>query len=433
MADGVIMRSRIINTPFNSTISIWRPVQAVRRCNLVERSGNGIECDAAVRMSRMRTIVNKTADYTVVRSLNEILRADVDSMLGFASRRNLLHSVVIGIWREGEAFVWTHGEGVAHDSSLEIGSVTKTFTAELVDLQVKRGKLSWSDSFALHLPENLKRRKEIQKAAKDISLLDLATHRAGLPLLPKNIKFTDAANPYGTYGLRDIEEYLEGEFLAKPAQKRYNYSNISFAVLGYILQEVTQTSYRDLLQEDILTPLDLDHTGLALTGDHLKPVVQGYSETGLPTARWTQLAFSPTGGLYSTAGDQLKWIRYLLREDNRSILRPHLAHKNQYVGLGWEYDPMLRVFKRDGMTGGFCSYLSVSTDHLTGIALLSNRKSIEIVRAIATNLERALQGVPLRPLRGNYGSARAHLIEKARNNKLTYYLARKARRLFQST
>jgi len=375
----------------------------------------------------MSASIDLSEKFTIVESLNKVLAADAESMLDFAYKRNLLNGIVIGILKQGEAYVRTAGTDIDANSCLEIGSVTKTFTAELVNTLVEQGVLRWEDSFGLYLPETLKRYDEIKQASKSISLLDLATHRAGLPLLPENLKITDGLNPYGYYGLPEIARYLEEDFLVRPISKRYIYSNFGFALLGYAVGNVTKTAYPELLQRQLLEPLGLSNTSLAISGSSLTPIVAGYTETGKPAARWTQLAFAPTGALCSTVGDQLKWIRYLVDDANRAVFKRYAVGRNEYVGLGWKYDPLHNAYERDGMTGGFCSYISVNTDKRWGVVVLSNRKGIDIVRAMAKNFERSLEGIPMRPMRGSYGSVRAHFIEGLRNNKMTYYLGRKVR------
>ncbi len=67
-----------------------------------------------------------------------------------------------------------------------------------------------------------------------IKLLDLATHRSGLPRLPDNFKPANPANPYADYHASDLYAFLNKHGLAKPAPP-FDYSNLEFGLLGLAL------------------------------------------------------------------------------------------------------------------------------------------------------------------------------------------------------
>lgn len=62
----------------------------------------------------------------------------------------------------------------------EIGSVTKTFTALVLADMVERGEVTLDERLARFVPEH--------DPESPITLLDLATHTAGLPRLPPNTR-----------------------------------------------------------------------------------------------------------------------------------------------------------------------------------------------------------------------------------------------------
>src|ERR1700722_6914160 len=71
------------------------------------------------------------------------------------------------------------------DTIFEIGSVTKVFTSLLLADMVNRKEVTLDDPAAKYLPENV---KMPERSSKSITLLDLSTHRSGLPPLPSNFK-----------------------------------------------------------------------------------------------------------------------------------------------------------------------------------------------------------------------------------------------------
>src|SRR5215813_3549741 len=81
------------------------------------------------------------------------------------------------------------------DTIFEIGSVSKVFTALVLADMVNRKEVNLDDPAAKYLPENV---RMPERNGKSITLLDLATHRSGLPPLPSNLK------PMADYSMGDL-------------------------------------------------------------------------------------------------------------------------------------------------------------------------------------------------------------------------------------
>src|SRR5580658_8217539 len=93
------------------------------------------------------------------------------------------------------------------DTIFEIGSVSKVFTSLLLADMVNRKEVALDDPAAKYLPENV---RMPERSGKSITLLDLSTHRSGLPRLPGNFKPKDPYNPYGDYSVDDLYQFLSG-------------------------------------------------------------------------------------------------------------------------------------------------------------------------------------------------------------------------------
>jgi D-alanyl-D-alanine-carboxypeptidase/D-alanyl-D-alanine-endopeptidase len=91
------------------------------------------------------------------------------------------------------------------DTIFEIGSITKVFTSLLLADMVNRKEVALDDAAARYLPANV---RMPERSGKSITLLDLSTHRAGLPSLPGNFKVKDATNPFGDYSVNDLWDFL---------------------------------------------------------------------------------------------------------------------------------------------------------------------------------------------------------------------------------
>ncbi|WP_161599354.1 serine hydrolase domain-containing protein [Arthrobacter luteolus] len=93
----------------------------------------------------------------------------------------------------------------------------------------------------------------------------------------------------------------------------FAYSNLSYAILGRIVEEITGTPYTDLIAERLLQPLGLTETAFSAGALNAPPApgfrrldgawqVEPFTSPG---------AFSPIGGLFSSAADMARWAGWL--------------------------------------------------------------------------------------------------------------------------
>jgi len=213
--------------------------------------------------------------------------------------------VAIGVIDHGERRVFTYGAARA-DSIFEIGSVTKTFTGlALAQLAVQR-KVSLDEPLRpILFPDIADRPHETQ-----ITLLDLATHRSGLPSVPDNLVPKDPSNPFSDYDRVALHDFLVRHGTTKPADAKYLYSSMGVGLLGYALEQRTGIPYSQLIENEITGPLRMNDTVFALSpeqerrllqghGDTLEPVDAGFREGGI---------FAGAIGAKSTAEDLLTWL-----------------------------------------------------------------------------------------------------------------------------
>src|SRR5436190_17316701 len=96
-------------------------------------------------------------------------------------------SAVVGCNLHSERYAVVHNQPeygfVTRQSVFEIGSITKVITGILLAAMVERGEVSLSDSV-----QSVVGISDLPEIWSSISLLDLATHRSGLPRLPPNLE-----------------------------------------------------------------------------------------------------------------------------------------------------------------------------------------------------------------------------------------------------
>ena len=195
--------------------------------------------------------------------------------------------VAIGVIDHGVRRVFTYG--AAHtDSIFEIGSVTKTFTGlALAQLAVQR-KVSLDDPLRPILFPDI----AAGSPGTEITLLDLATHRSGLPSVPDNLEPKDPDNPFADYDRVALHQFLARHGTAKSPDTKYIYSSMGIGLLGYALAIRADVPYEQMIRTEITEPMRMNDTVFSLTPEQKRRVIQGHGAIMDPTTRDLAIAES---------------------------------------------------------------------------------------------------------------------------------------------
>jgi serine-type D-Ala-D-Ala carboxypeptidase/endopeptidase len=270
------------------------------------------------------------------------------------------------------------------DSVYEIGSVTKTFTGALAAKALAEHRMELDTDFRNYLPQSY---PNLALLGHPITLRSLATHRSGLP--------RDLPNTDDLYAARDFEKLpsqliardrpynhgrylkeLHGVHLQSVPGTEEKYSNLGIKVIGWGLEQVFNAPFETLVRSDILQPLNMDSTGFVLNAKQRRRLVVGYSRGGNPMPYHLQNA-GAAYGLYSTASDMAKYIRWQLNESTQVIRLAHeLIQGDAASGeaLIWNVasDHGSRMLWHGGGTFGMTSQVVLYPDEKEGFALLAN-------------------------------------------------------------
>ncbi|MBO6798986.1 MAG: beta-lactamase family protein [Balneola sp.] len=150
----------------------------------------------------------------------------------------------------------------------KIASISKLYTAVAVTKLVNDGRLDLDETLADYLPE-LDGRIE---NASTITLRMMVQHRSGIP------NFTDAPN-FWSAPTQTYEESL-ALILDKPANfepdEDYEYCNTNYLLLNKIMENILGYETFQFIQEEVLTPLNLNNTFATLDEVNIDSVMSGY-------------------------------------------------------------------------------------------------------------------------------------------------------------
>lgn len=268
----------------------------------------------------------------------------------------------------------------------ELGSVTKTMTAQVLASLVVDGAVSLDDPVGTWLDAGVN---------GSITLEQLARHLSGLPRMAGNAEVGegfDALDPYATY-TADLAEAALREVELDPARAPL-YSNFGYQLLGLALERAAQLPLASLLHERVFEPFGLATASL---GPH-PDLVQGFRD-GDPVPPWRILLAGP-GGVVGTIDDLLAWGAAVLDPPDGAAgdaLRLALGPRSDGVpvGLGWQLHDGL--VWHNGGTFGFHSCVAVSVERRRVVACLVGTSDLDHVDEAAFLSARGLDPVDARP------------------------------------
>ena len=138
-------------------------------------------------------------------------------------------------------------------SMFRVASMSKSFTSLAILHLRDAGKLKLDDPVEMYIPAL--KGQGLTNDAPAITIRHLMSHSAGFP----------EDNPWGDRQLadseKDLTDLISGKLsFSNVAGTEYEYSNLGFAMLGYIIHKASGLSYDVYIQKNILNTLGMDAT-----------------------------------------------------------------------------------------------------------------------------------------------------------------------------
>ncbi len=307
--------------------------------------------------------------------------------------------VVVGIVDDHGSHVISYGKSdrgtgqdVNGDTVFEIGSITKTFTALLLQDMVERGEMRLDDPVARYLPQSV---KVPSRNDKDITLLQLATHTSGLPTTSVTWIPKRADDPRAEYTIARMYDFVSGYKLTRDPGTEYEYSTVGMALLGQAIALKAGTDYESWVVDRICRPLRMDSTGITLTPELKARLADGHNHCGYTVASSYWGALTAGAALHSTANDLLKYVsanlgltpsRLTPLMEKTHVARFH-AHLNTDtgvdtdLGLAWMITRDIRgyqIIQHGGLSDGFIAFVGCDLTRRRGVVVLSNLQDFDV-------------------------------------------------------
>jgi CubicO group peptidase (beta-lactamase class C family) len=292
-------------------------------------------------------------------------------------------AVSAGLVRDG-ALVWSTHVGSARldppaeptdDTQYMIGSITKTFTAVLIMALRDAGRLSLDDRLERYLPRT-------RHGA--VTIRQMLAHASGLQREPVGRIWENLDAPDQERLLRELEDAEQ----VLPVHFAFHYSNLAFALLGQIVEQLEARAWNDVVTERILAPLEMTNTSLAPDDAGRALGYQVHPHTGVATLepKFDLKATAPVGGLWSTVVDMGRYAAFVadpidevlsfesLDEMCRPLIMTDVEGWARAYGLGYDLQRIGEwvLAGHSGSMPGFLAGLRVRRQDRVGAVVFAN-------------------------------------------------------------
>ncbi len=281
-------------------------------------------------------------------------------------------------------------------------SMTKTFTAAAVLQLVEEGKISLDESVLRYLPAF--------PYGPAVTVRHLLSQTSGLPN-PIPLRW---AHPVSRDPSFDEPTALREVMAAHPKLafapgKRYGYSNLSYWLLGAVIERTAGEPYKSYMERRMIAPLGLKPTDAGFSIVDASAHAKGYLARrsimnlmkrvlldkeliGRTEGRWVHirdhyLNGPAYGGLIATARgisvflqDQLREVPLLLKARTRELFfaqQEGAGHRRVPMTLGWHIGELerTRFFYKEGGGGGYHSEMRIYPERGLGSVIMVNETS----------------------------------------------------------
>ncbi|HMZ58801.1 MAG TPA: serine hydrolase domain-containing protein [Leptospiraceae bacterium] len=302
------------------------------------------------------------------------------------------------IWKEcaGYADV-SKKKPVTADTSFVLASIGKTFTAVAAMTLVEKGKLNLKDDVNEYLPFEV---RNPNYPDEPITVEMLMTHTSSI-IDDRQYNMDDAlvyfrnkdpkitlAEYVEKYITPDGEYYVEDECFSKEKPgKKYSYSNAGVALLGLIIERVSEMGCDEFCRKKIWSPLGMKNTAWRLADLDMENASLPFYEYHKTKGHYNCPDY-PNGLYKSSLSDLAKFLMMFMQDgtyDGETIIsektaklmkKEHFSDDENSVGLIWCLSDDL--IGHDGAEEGSSTTMWYDTESNIGVIILCNQSDVDL-------------------------------------------------------
>lgn len=287
------------------------------------------------------------------------------------------------------------GQAVKPDTVFRIASVSKGFAATLAALLAGEGRFSWAEPITRYVPSF-----EFQGVRESVTIHDVVGQSSGfIPHAYDNL--IEAGVPRN-----EVWQRFASLSPICPPGTCYTYQNSVFSLIEPVLEQVSQTSYPELVRNRLFRPLGMENASAGFeayrdNSNHAVPHVKRARKWRAVSVQPDYYSVNSAAGINASVLDMAEWLIAALghrpkvmpasalekvmtprvrtaRELRRKHWREHL--NDAHYGLGWriyQFGDEELVY-HGGWVSGFRAEIALSRKHDLGLVILMNGESSAI-------------------------------------------------------
>lgn len=211
---------------------------------------------------------------------------------------------------------------------IEIGSMTKQFTAAAILMLQEQGRLNVLDTVDEYIPE--------YDFGGEMTVENLLNMTSGIPDFLNSMLYLDAIEEIDLMeptNFNEVLEFANYNGLEFTPGTSFQYSNTNYLILGEIVARLSGSSYETFVEENILKPLGMSNTSMNMNSAD----AVGYLADGSEGDTADTTYFGAAGEMVSTVGDINLWLCGLTEGKvlSESSLNQMLSNTAMGYGYGW--------------------------------------------------------------------------------------------------
>ncbi len=316
---------------------------------------------------------------------------------------------------------------VTANTQFAIGSCSKAFTASLIGLLAKDGKVGIDKPVRSYLPDLNFYNNDMNNG---VTLRDMMCHRTGVS------RYDYSWYYFPTRSKEELMHRMQYMEPSEPLRRKWQYNNFMFMLQGLVAEKLTGKSWEDNIKEKLFEPLGMTNSNASLKEwMEAKDLAVGYKlkhDSIITKSAYFDISgMAPAGSINSSVTDMAKWLTVWINSgkyQGKEILpgqyvseamssqmvisgslpaaeRPDMFLAN--YGFGWmltSYRGHYRV-EHGGNIDGFSASTSFFPSDSIGIVVLCNQNSSQVPSMIRNLISDRLLKLPYRDWQSQFYSA----------------------------
>lgn len=317
---------------------------------------------------------------------------------------------IMGVVVKDQDIIWSKAFGKSNieeniqadtNTICSIGSISKVFTATAIMKLVNDGKLSLEEKIKDILP-NYSIKQNFPDSGY-VTIKSILTHSSGVPRDTKHSYWSGPEHPFPSKA--EFIDNLNELGTNFPVDTDVQYSNLGYALLGQVIEQVSGISYKEFIETEIFQPLGMTNSIIEMQESlYGKTHAIGYTAMNRDRKRekanfFQAKAMQPAAGVSSTVLDLAKfasWQFRLIDNTETEILKPELlksmyeiqaTSKNGYVKRGYGYEVHTDKegnawVMHGGMCPGYVAFLKMDVTNKMAYVILINASGVKALRYV---------------------------------------------------